>query len=59
MVEIERRVRLMRECYKRFGPELYHTMTAPLRLEVRMLQAEVVETLLSGCKTCTLNTVHL
>ena len=41
MVDIDPRVRIMRACYNRFGPELYVT-TAPLSLEVRMLKAEVI-----------------
>ena len=42
-------------CFKRFGPELYDRMTAPLSLKVRMLMAEVIETLLYGCVTWTLS----
>ena len=38
-------------CFKRFGPELYDRTTAPLSLKVRMLKAEVIETLLYGCVT--------
>ena len=34
---------------RRFGPGQYDTTTAPLSLKVRMLKAEVVETLLYGC----------
>ena len=36
-LEIDRRIRLMRACLKRFGPELYDRTTAPLSLQVRML----------------------
>ena len=32
MIEIKRRVRLMRACYKRFGPELYDMTTERLSL---------------------------
>ena len=56
--EIERRIRLMWACFKRFGPELYDRMTAPLSLKVRMLMAEVIETLLYGCVTWTLSAQH-
>ena len=45
-LEIERRIRLMRACLKRFGPELYDMATVRLSLTVRMLKAEVTETLL-------------
>jgi hypothetical protein len=56
--EIERRIRLMWACFKRFGPELYDRTNAPLSLKVRMLKAEVVETLLYGCVTWTLSAQH-
>ncbi|MEP3868643.1 MAG: hypothetical protein ABJM32_09625, partial [Parasphingorhabdus sp.] len=56
--EIERRIRLMRACLKRYGPELYDRTNAPLSLKVRMLKAEVIETLLYGCVTWTLNADH-
>ena len=49
MVEIKRWVGLMRACYKRFGPELYDMTTTRLSLKVRLLKAEVIETLLYGC----------
>lgn len=39
---------------KQFGPELFDMTTAPLSLKVRMLRAEVVETLLCGRVTSTL-----
>ena len=58
MVEIDRRVRLMRACYSRFGQELYDMTTAPLSLKVRMLKAEVIETLLYECVRWTLNAIH-
>ena len=35
----------MLACLKRFGPELYDRAAAPLSLKVRMLKAEVIETL--------------
>ena len=38
-------------CLKRFGPDLYGVTTAPLSLKVRMLKAEVIETLMYGCVT--------
>ena len=45
-------------CFKRFGPELYDRTTAPLSLKIRMLKAEVIETLLYGCVTWTLSAQH-
>ena len=50
-LEIDRRIRLMRVYLKRFGPELYDRMTAPLSLNVRMLNVGVIENLLYGCVT--------
>lgn len=40
---------------KRFDPELCHMKTAPPSLKVRMLKAEVVETLRYGFVTWTLS----
>ena len=48
---INRRICLVRAYLKRFAPELYDRTTAPLSLKVRMLKAEVIETLLYGCVT--------
>ena len=58
--EIERRIRLVWACFKRVGPELYKydRTTAPLSLKVRMLKAEIIETLLYGCVTWTLSAQH-
>ena len=56
--EISRRIRLMWACFRRFGPELYDRTSAPLRLKIRMLKAEVIETLLYGCVTWTLCAKH-
>ena len=53
-LEIDRRIRLMRECFKRFGPELYDNTTAPLSQKGRMLKDEVTKILLYGCVTWTL-----
>ena len=49
----------MRACFEWFGPELYDKMTTPLSLKVRMLNAEVMETLLHWCVTWTLSAQHL
>ena len=55
MVEIDRRVRLVRACYRRFGPKLYDMTTAPLNVDIRMLKADVIESLLYACVTWILN----
>ena len=49
MPEIKRRVRLAWACYGRFKRELYDMEAAPFALKLRMLKAEVMETLLYGC----------
>ena len=48
MPEITRRVRLAWACNNRFKRELYDTEDASFTLKVRMLKAEVVETLPYG-----------
>ena len=57
-LEIDGRIRLMRAYLKRFGPELYDRTTAPPSRKVRMMKAEVIETLLYGCVTSTLRAKH-
>ena len=42
-LEIERRVRLLWACFKRFGPELDDRKTDPITLKVRMLKVELIE----------------
>ena len=58
MPENKRRVRLARAWYSRFKRELYDMEAAPFTLKVRMLKAEVVETLLYGCVTWTPGKKH-
>ena len=58
MVEIKQRVRLVGACYKRFGSELYDAMIARLSLKVRLLEAEMYESLQWGGVTWTLNATH-
>ena len=36
---------------RRYGLSLYDQSTAPLRLKIRMLNAEIMETMLYGCVT--------
>ena len=50
-VEINRRVLLANPRFRRYGLPLYDQPTAPLRLKVQMLKAEVMETTLYGCVT--------
>ena len=58
MPEMKRRIRLAWACYNRFKRELYDMEDAPFTLKVRMLKAEVMETLLYGCVTWTLGQEH-
>ena len=58
MPEIKRRVRLAWACYTRLKRKLHDMEAAPFALKVRMLKAEVMETLLYGCVTWTLGKEH-
>ena len=58
MPEIKRRVRLAWACYSRSKRELYDKEAAPFVPKLRMLEAEVMETLLYGCVTWTLGKAH-
>ena len=58
MPEIKRRVRLAWACYSRFKREVYDMEAAPFALKLRMVKAEVMETLLYGCVTWTLGKDH-
>ena len=56
--EIDERVRLKRACLKQFVPELYDRTAAPISLNVQMLMAEVIETLLHRCVKWTFSAEH-
>ena len=56
--EIKRWVRLAWACYSRSKRELYDMGSAPSALKLCMLKAEVMETLLYGCVTWTLDKEH-
>ena len=58
-LEINRRIYRVQACLKRLGPELYDRTTAPPTLKIRMLKAEVLETLLYGCVAWSLRAEHL
>ena len=58
ILEIKRRVRLAWTCPSRFKRELYDAEAAPFALKLRMLKADVMETLLYGCVTWTLGKEH-
>ena len=58
MLEMKRRIQLAWACYNRFKRQLYDMEDVPLTLKVRILKAEVVETLPYGCVTWTLCQEH-
>ena len=59
MPEIKQRVRLAWACYSsRFKQELDDMEADPFALKLRVLKAEVMETLLYGCVTWTLGKEH-
>ena len=51
-------MRLLWACLRQFGPGLYDITTLPDSLKVRILKAEVTETLLYACVTWTLSAKH-
>ena len=58
MPEIKRRVGIAWACYSRFKRELCDIKAAPFAQKLRILKAEVIETLLYGCVTWTLGKEH-
>ena len=50
-IEITRRLQRSWACFQRYKMEIYDRPGVRLRLKVRLLKAEVVETLLYGCMT--------
>ena len=50
-IEITRRLRRAWACFQRYKMEIYDRSRLRLRLKVRLLKAEVVDTLLNGCMT--------
>ena len=50
-IEITRRLQRAWACFQRYKMEIYDRPDVRLRLKVRLLKAEVVETLLHGCMT--------
>ena len=50
-IEITRRLQRPWACFQRYKMEIYDRPGVLLRLKVRLLKAEVVETLLYGCTT--------
>ena len=50
-IEVDRRIRNAWCSFRKYTLELYDGPSAPLELKIRMLRAEVLETMLYGCVT--------
>ena len=57
-IEVDRRKRNAWRSFGKYTPELYNRPSAPLALKVRMLRAEVLETMLYGCVTWSPRAYH-
>ena len=50
-IEVDRRIRNAWCSFRKYSLELYDRPSPPLELKIRMLKAEVLETMLYGCVT--------
>ena len=57
-IEVDRRVRNAWCSFRKYTLELYDQPSAPLELKIRMLRAEVLETMLYGCVTWSPRACH-
>ena len=57
-IEVDRRIRNAWRSFRKYTLELYDQPSAPLKLKVRMVRAEVLETMLYGCVTWSPCTCH-
>ena len=57
-IEVDRRIRNAWCSFRKYTLELYDRPSAPLELKIRMLRAEVPETMLYGCITWSPRTCH-
>ena len=57
-IEVDRRVRNAWCNFRKYTLELYDRPSAPLELKIRMLRAEVLETMLYGCVTWSPRACH-
>ena len=57
-IEVDRRIRNACCSFRKYTLELYDRPNAPLELKTRMLRAEVLETMLYGCVTCSPRACH-
>ena len=57
-IEVDRRIRNAWCSFRKYTLELYVLPSAPLKLKIRMLRAEVLETMLYGCVTWSPRACH-
>ena len=57
-IEVDRRIRNAWFSLRKYALELYDRPSAPLELKIRMLRAEVLETMLYGCVTWSPRACH-
>ena len=57
-IEVDRRIRNAWCSFRKYTLELYDRPSAPLKLKIRMLRAELLETMLYGCVTWSPRTCH-
>ena len=57
-IEVGRRIRNAWCSFRKYTPELYDRPSAPIELKIRMLRAEVLETMLYGCVTWSPRACH-
>ena len=53
-IEIKRRIRAAWASVRKYSSQLYDRRNARLSLKIRLFKAEVMETMLYGCATCTM-----
>ena len=57
-IEVDRSIRNTWCSFRKYSLELYGLPNAPLELKIRMLKAEVIETMLYGCVTWSSRASH-
>ena len=57
-IEVDRRIRNAWCSFRKYTLELYDRPSAPLELKIRVLRAEVLETMLYGCVTWSPRACH-
>ena len=57
-IEVDRRIRIPWCSFWKYTLELYEQPSAPLEIKIRMLRAEVLETMLHGCVTWSPRACH-